>query len=274
MTAADVLFSLRRAFTYPGSQIAFVGPKIASLTAPNEHTVVIKLKSAWPYLLADLSGFNAAILPKRLIMKEGYAAFLKHPVGTRPFMWSSASPGVSITVVRNPNYWEARDAADPGFHPAPARRRPAAADTVLAICLRDPARASGLLVPVAPDYGRAGGSAAAHDAVPGDLRGSDRGRDRRIFQRAVAPAAARLQPRHRMPESHIHLASGMTRCCTCRRRPDQAMRRVRSAGSSSIAKGWAIRPEIPATSVVRLTYRPRFKEQATIVGLLSSSTRQ
>jgi peptide/nickel transport system substrate-binding protein len=106
MTSADVMFSLHRAFTDSGSQIAFVGPKIASMTAPNAHTVVIKLKSAWPYLLADLSGFNAAILPKQLIMKEGYAAYLKHPVGTGPFMWSSASPGVSITVVRNPYYWE------------------------------------------------------------------------------------------------------------------------------------------------------------------------
>ncbi len=106
MTAADVMFSLHRAFTDPGSQIAFVGPKIASMTAPNPHTVVIKLKSAWPYLLADLSGFNAAILPKALIEKEGYAAYLKHPIGTGPFMWSSASPGVSITVIRNPYYWE------------------------------------------------------------------------------------------------------------------------------------------------------------------------
>jgi peptide/nickel transport system substrate-binding protein len=106
MTAADVMFSLHRAFTDPNSQIAFVGPKIASMTAPNAHRVVIKLKSAWPYLLADLSGFNAAILPMHLIQKEGYAAFLKHPVGTGPFMWSSSSPGVSITVVRNPYYWE------------------------------------------------------------------------------------------------------------------------------------------------------------------------
>jgi len=106
MTAADVMFSLHRAFTDPNSQIAFVGPKIASMTAPNAHRVVIKLKSAWPYLLADLSGFNAAILPMHLIQKEGYAAFLKHPIGTGPFMWSSSSPGVSITVVRNPYYWE------------------------------------------------------------------------------------------------------------------------------------------------------------------------
>ncbi len=106
MTAADVLFSLHRAFTDRSSQIAFIGARIASMNAPDAHTIVIKLKTLWPYLLADLSGFNAAILPKHLIEKEGYAAFLKHPVGTGPFVWSSAKPGVSITVVRNPYYWE------------------------------------------------------------------------------------------------------------------------------------------------------------------------
>src|SRR5215831_16698956 len=42
MTSADVLFSLHRAFTDPNSQIAFVGQKIASMTAPSAHTVVIK----------------------------------------------------------------------------------------------------------------------------------------------------------------------------------------------------------------------------------------
>lgn len=106
MTTADVLFSLHRAVTDPNSQIAFLGPKIASMTAPDAQTVVIKLKTPWPYLLADMSGFNAAILPMHLIQQEGYAAFLKHPVGTGPFMWSSSSPGVSITVTRNPYYWE------------------------------------------------------------------------------------------------------------------------------------------------------------------------
>jgi peptide/nickel transport system substrate-binding protein len=106
MTASDVLFSLHRAFTDASSQIAFVGKKIAAMTAPDARTVVIKLRSPWPYLLADLSGFNAAILPMHLIQREGYTAFLKHPVGTGPFMWSASSPGVSISVVRNPYYWE------------------------------------------------------------------------------------------------------------------------------------------------------------------------
>jgi hypothetical protein len=54
----------------------------------------------------------------------------------------------------------------------------------------------------------------------------------------------------------------------------QAVRRVRSAGSSSTAKGLVIRPAVPAVSVVRVTYRPPLREHATILGVSCSSTRQ
>jgi hypothetical protein len=40
----------------------------------------------------------------------------------------------------------------------------------------------------------------------------------------------------------------------------QVVRRVRSAGSNSTTKGLVIRPRVPATSVVRATYRPWLKE--------------
>ena len=56
--------------------------------------------------------------------------------------------------------------------------------------------------------------------------------------------------------------------------PTQEVRRVRSAGSNSTAKGRVIRPGVPATSVVRVTYRPRLKEHATTFGVPCSSTRQ
>jgi peptide/nickel transport system substrate-binding protein len=107
LTTADVVTSLRNAFTNKGSQIAFLGSKIASITAPDDATVIVQMNSAWPYLLSDLAGFNAAILPQALIKKEGYDAFLKKPVGTGPFMLDSLDPGNSIKLVRNPNYWEA-----------------------------------------------------------------------------------------------------------------------------------------------------------------------
>ena len=106
LTTADVIFSLHNAFTNSGSQIAFLAKKVTSITAPNAKTVVIKLNSPWSYLLADLSGFNAAILPSALIKKEGFKTFLKHPIGTGPFVISSVSPGSSITMVKNLHYWQ------------------------------------------------------------------------------------------------------------------------------------------------------------------------
>jgi len=107
LSAADVIYSLHQAFTNSGSQIAFLAKKVASITSPTSGLVVIKLHTPWLYLLDDLSGFNAAILPSALIKKEGYAAFLKHPIGTGPFKIASVSPGSSITMVRNPVYWDA-----------------------------------------------------------------------------------------------------------------------------------------------------------------------
>lgn len=105
LTTADVIYSLRNAITQSGSQIGFLSKKVSSITAPNASTIVIKLRAPWAYMLDDLSGFNAAILPAELIKKEGYKAFLQHPIGTGPFEVASVSPGSSITMVRNPHYW-------------------------------------------------------------------------------------------------------------------------------------------------------------------------
>jgi peptide/nickel transport system substrate-binding protein len=107
LTTADVIYSLHNAFTQSGSQIGFLAKKVASLSAPDAKTIVISLHSPWAYLLEDLSGFNAAILPQALIKHEGYKKFLRNPVGTGPFKISSVSPGSSITMVRNPLYWQA-----------------------------------------------------------------------------------------------------------------------------------------------------------------------
>jgi peptide/nickel transport system substrate-binding protein len=107
LTTADVIYSLHNAFTQSGSQIGFLAKKVTSLTAPDAHTIVIKLNNPWSYMLADLSGFNTAILPASLIKSQGYKTFLKHPIGTGPYEISSVSPGSSITMVKNPHYWQA-----------------------------------------------------------------------------------------------------------------------------------------------------------------------
>jgi peptide/nickel transport system substrate-binding protein len=107
LTTQDVIESLQQAFTNQGSQISFLAGQVASVTAPTPTSVEIQMKTPWDYMLADLSGFNAAILPYSDIDQVGYKTFLQHPYGTGPFMLSSQSAGSSVTVARNPYYWEA-----------------------------------------------------------------------------------------------------------------------------------------------------------------------
>jgi peptide/nickel transport system substrate-binding protein len=105
MTTDDVIYSLHQAFEQKGSQINFLGSMVNSITAPDSKTVVVSLKSPWPYLLQDLSGFNAPILPASLVQSKGLDTFLKNPVGTGPYMFSSAVAGDSVKVVKNKSYW-------------------------------------------------------------------------------------------------------------------------------------------------------------------------
>ena len=105
MTTDDVVYSLHQAFEQSGSQIGFLNSKVKSITAPDSHTVVVTLKTGWPYLLSDLSGFNAPILQSTLAKSQGLDAFMKHPIGTGPFMLDSIVAGDSVKVTRNPHYW-------------------------------------------------------------------------------------------------------------------------------------------------------------------------
>jgi peptide/nickel transport system substrate-binding protein len=107
LTADDVTFSLNKAFSTSTSQLSYLNAKIASMTAPDPETVVIKFKKPWPYLLGDVSGFGATIMPKQTVESEGYQAYLHHPIGTGPFVFDHWAHGSEIVVKRNPTYWQA-----------------------------------------------------------------------------------------------------------------------------------------------------------------------
>jgi peptide/nickel transport system substrate-binding protein len=106
LTTEDVLYSLNRAFSEKTSTIAFLKDKIASMTAPDEQTIRVEFKEPWPYFLGQIAGHMAVILPKKLVERQGWKAYLQKPVGTGPFMWETRDPGSSLRVVRNPNYWQ------------------------------------------------------------------------------------------------------------------------------------------------------------------------
>ena len=105
-TAADVLFSWNKAFTTETSNLTFLHDKIKSMTAPDPYTVKVVFKQPWPYFLADVCCHMSAILPAKLVKREGYRTYIKRPVGTGPFVYDKVNAGSSLELKRNPSYWE------------------------------------------------------------------------------------------------------------------------------------------------------------------------
>jgi peptide/nickel transport system substrate-binding protein len=104
MTSADVKFSIDDARAQSKGW-GYLDAAIKSIEAPNPSTVVFHLKYPWAPFLADVGLFANGIVPNNF-GGEKRAAFYKHPVGTGPFMWDKRVVGQSVTLKRNPHYWQ------------------------------------------------------------------------------------------------------------------------------------------------------------------------
>jgi peptide/nickel transport system substrate-binding protein len=104
MTSADVKFSIDDARAQKKGW-GYLDAAIKKITTPNPSTVVFHLKYRWAPFLADIGLFANGIVPKKF-GGESRAAFYKHPVGTGPFMWDKRVVGHSVTLKRNPYYWQ------------------------------------------------------------------------------------------------------------------------------------------------------------------------
>ncbi len=105
VTAADIVFSLDYFANPKLDETAVLSGGFKSASIVNASTVKMTLSAPTPGILYNLSIFDAMIVPKNLVTKQG-TSFWNHPVGTGPFMLSKWVRGSSITFVRNPYYWE------------------------------------------------------------------------------------------------------------------------------------------------------------------------
>lgn len=103
MTSADVLFSLERARGNEAWESLTGG--ITKVAAPSASTVKITSSEPAPELPAILSTWIFGIVPKNLEGKSE-KEFFQHPIGTGPFEFVSWKHGESITLARNPHYWQ------------------------------------------------------------------------------------------------------------------------------------------------------------------------
>ena len=104
LRSEDVVFSLNRHLKNAGG-IPLLAP-VASITAPDQNTVVIKLKEPYPALLSDISAVSNGIMPANFA-GQTEDNFFRHPVGTGPFVLESWVPGGTVTLKKNTHYWQA-----------------------------------------------------------------------------------------------------------------------------------------------------------------------
>ncbi|MBF6590319.1 MAG: ABC transporter substrate-binding protein, partial [Ktedonobacterales bacterium] len=120
LTADDVAFSLKT-YTDPAFGNTFglptTDPKdpigVASVTEPDSSTVVLTLRNPDVAILSLLADGASSVIPKSVFGSLGAANVAKSPqafkptVTSGPFMMSERVQGDHITLVRNPNYYQA-----------------------------------------------------------------------------------------------------------------------------------------------------------------------
>jgi peptide/nickel transport system substrate-binding protein len=104
MTSADVKFSIDDARVQKKGW-GYLDAAIKSIDTPDANTVVFHLKFPWAPFLADIGLFANGIVPANFAGQKR-TEFYKHPIGTGPFMWDKRVVGQSVTLKRNPFYWQ------------------------------------------------------------------------------------------------------------------------------------------------------------------------
>ena len=106
-TADDVVFSIEALKAVnPRGRVTFAN--LASASAPDAHTVVLKLSKPAPYLITALAAAESPIVPKHLYEGKDIATnpLNNAPIGTGPFLFKEWVKGSHVQLVRNPNYWD------------------------------------------------------------------------------------------------------------------------------------------------------------------------
>jgi peptide/nickel transport system substrate-binding protein len=83
--------------------------QVASIATPDAATVVITLKIPQAAFLSLMKVFDTPILPKHVYAGTDITTNPANqaPIGTGPFMFDKWNHGSSVTLKKNPNYWQA-----------------------------------------------------------------------------------------------------------------------------------------------------------------------
>ncbi len=106
LTSADVVFTLNIVRNHPAVDYSAIWTVINSVSAPDDHTVIVRLKQPSVPILWYLGG-QTYILPQHLwsSVSNPVTYTNPNPIGTGPFVLKSFTPQV-YDFQRNPHYWQ------------------------------------------------------------------------------------------------------------------------------------------------------------------------
>ncbi|MBO0702929.1 MAG: hypothetical protein J2P38_08350, partial [Candidatus Dormibacteraeota bacterium] len=105
-TSGDVKYSWDRAMdpsaTPPNPYGSYWKP-VESITTPDDHTVVVKLKQySWNFL------FHMGFASAAIVQRSNIPQIASHPIGTGPYKFQNWVHGSNLTLTRNEDYWGAK----------------------------------------------------------------------------------------------------------------------------------------------------------------------
>lgn len=108
LTAKDVLFSFNTMMSdkIPNAHRKVYFKDVASLSAPNDYTVIFRMKRPYAMALEHLGGFE--ILPQHIYSKGDFMKDernLRGPVGSGPYKFQEWLTGQRVTLARFDAYW-------------------------------------------------------------------------------------------------------------------------------------------------------------------------
>ncbi len=114
MTSKDVKFSWVRAANDPNQIWTFTltalerdaDGQVQGIETPDDATVIVTLPQPWAPFLSDVAMFNMSIVSEAFA-KDNPDRLTGECMGTGPFQLKEWKKGESITLTKNPNYWEA-----------------------------------------------------------------------------------------------------------------------------------------------------------------------
>jgi peptide/nickel transport system substrate-binding protein len=109
VTAEDVVYSFERAMG-PDSANAWVFDGVEAVEMIDPQTIEITISRPAASFLNSMTLWGASIVSKAAV--EGGTDPATEPVGSGPFMLESWEPGVQVTLLKNPHYWETDEAGN------------------------------------------------------------------------------------------------------------------------------------------------------------------